>query len=502
MATDNSPPTLFDVGRLFVKYPLRWLGPAVLVAGAASAYALMKPPTWEASQAFIVRAEAGGNVAAPGRFRDLSEMKTFQETLLEIAKNRSVATAALKAVGPPPSVREASTEVWPTANDVSDFVDTIKLAPPKGTEFGSTEVFYLKIRDADPRRAVALADALAEQLLTRYRQLRDERAGSMVRELANAVEIARDDLDQSVAAMKQLESDVGGDLAELRNLEQLGSGDSDLRKLAIELESELRNAETAQRNNKELRTLLIQAQSDPHKLLATPNRLVEAQPALKRLKEGLIDAQLRSSLLLGSMSREHPQVRASLDAEEEVRRHLHAEITAALQGIDAELTLNDQLIADRREKLDEARGRLDHLASLRAEYSSLNGQMQHRMRQLEQAERQLVDARSARAGASSASLLTRIDGPEAGTKPIGPGKTTLLGMGMAVGLLSGIGCLLLTVAPGRRSNADLPTFAAPTHGGTAASCDEETPPVMPELGPLSRQAATSFDLPPSTVVRT
>ena len=94
--------------------------------------------------------------------------------------------------------------------------------------------------------------------------------------------------------------------------------------------------------------------------------------------------------------------------------------------------------------MTKARERLDRLATLRAEYSSLNMQMQHRTRQQEDAERQLLEARAAQAGGSAASLLTRIDAPDAGTRPQGPGRSTLLGMGILGGLVCGVGCLLLT----------------------------------------------------------
>ncbi len=444
MTTSIAPtPTIVDVARLFIRHPLRWLLPAVVVATCASAFALLKPASWEASQALMVRAEASGNAGGAGRFRDLTEMKTLQETLLEIAKNKSVLTAALQKVGAPADY-DASKGAWPSAEAVADLADTVKLVPPKGTEFGSTEVFYLKIRDRSAERAVELADAVTEQLLKRFHQLRDEKAGSMVRELETAVDIARRDVREAVGELQTLESTVGGDLAELRNLEQLGSGDSDLRKLVVELDSELRQAETANRNERELQTLLTAAAADPQQLLSTPNRLLESQPALRRLKEGLIDAQIRSSQLLGSMSRMHPQVRSSLDAEEEIRRHLNTEVQSALKGVQAELALSDEITADRRARLTKARERLDRLATLRAEYSSLNMQMQHRTRQQEDAERQLLEARAAQAGGSAASLLTRIDAPDAGTRPQGPGRSTLLGMGILSGLVCGVGCLLLT----------------------------------------------------------
>ena len=164
-----STPTLADVAKLFLRHPLRWLLPAVVVAACASAFALLKPASWEASQALMVRAEASGNAGGAGRFRDLTEMKTLQETLLEIAKNKAVLTAALREVGPPADF-DAAKGAWPSAEAVADLADTVKLVPPKGTEFGSTEVFYLKIRDNSPERAVQLADAVTDQLLKRFRR--------------------------------------------------------------------------------------------------------------------------------------------------------------------------------------------------------------------------------------------------------------------------------------------------------------------------------------------
>lgn len=435
-------PILSDIVGLFVRHPLRWALPAVVVAALASLFAVAKPVTWEAAVTMTVRAEATNNQGGAGRFRDLSEMKTVQETVLELAKNRAVLDAALRKVGAPADAKDTAS--WPAGSDIDDLSDSLKLVPPKGAEFGSTEVFYLKIKDRDRSRATALADAVADELLARFKTLRNDKAGSMVRELETAVDIARTDLRESVTTLGAFEAKVGGDLAELRNLEQLGSGDSDLRKRANELENELRQAENAERNNQELHDLLSAAQADSSRLLATPNRLLESQPALRRLKEGLIDAQLRTSQLLGSRSTEHPEVRASLDAQDEVRRHLHAELAAAAQGVAGELALGHALVTDRRTKAAEARARLDRLASLRAEYSSLNSQMQYRTRQAEQAERALVDARASQAGATATSLLTKLDKADAGTKPVGPGKTTLIAAGIGGGLMFGIGCLLLT----------------------------------------------------------
>jgi succinoglycan biosynthesis transport protein ExoP len=110
-------------------------------------------------------------------------------------------------------------------------------------------------------------------------------------------------------------------------------------------------------------------------------------------------------------------------------------------------------VKDRQARLTKARERLDYLASLRAEYSSLNAETQSRTRQLETAEKQLVDARAAQAGAAATSLVSRIDSPTAGSRPLGPGKTTIIGAGCVGGLLLGAGLLLLTVTPPTRPAA-------------------------------------------------
>jgi uncharacterized protein involved in exopolysaccharide biosynthesis len=444
----NTPSQVTDFLRLFVRYPLRWLLPAAVVAAGTIGYALVKPPTWQASLALLVRGEASGNLDGPGRFRHLAEMKTLEETLLEVGKSRESLAAALVTVGPP--VDKPATAGWPTSQDVDDLASAVEFVPPKGAEFGATEMFYLRVKARTPDRACALASAVARETFARFRKLRDEKAASVVAELAEAVELAKVKRNESVVALGAIEARVGGDLAELRNLDQMGTGDGDVRKLTVELENELRQAEQVVRTLRELTELLAPAQDDPSRLLATPNRLLESQPALRRLKDGLIDAQLRTSQLLGSMSREHPLVRASLDAEQEVRNRLHAELTAALAGIETELGPAEALVRDRSERLAANRARLDRLASLRAEYSAVNAENQHNTRQLEQAEKLLLDARSAQAGATATSLVSPVGRPDAGSKPVGPGKTMLGLMGIAGGLVVGVGFLLLTVPPPRR----------------------------------------------------
>ena len=86
--------------RILRQYPLHWIGPLVVVTLAAVVFALVRPATWQASQALIVRAEAANGREEPGQFDHADQMKAVQETILEVAKSRGVLEAGVGRGGP------------------------------------------------------------------------------------------------------------------------------------------------------------------------------------------------------------------------------------------------------------------------------------------------------------------------------------------------------------------------------------------------------------------
>ncbi len=341
----------------------------------ALGYALFAARTWEASQTLILRDEAAGGEEGIGRFRRLDDMKVTQETILGIVNGEEVLQGALRDVGPADGAAAAA---FPTGQNVADLRDALRLTPPDGSEFGKTEIFYLKVKDRDPRRAVALCSAVAKRLLESLRKLRNAKAQSMIDELDKSVALSERDLQASTARLGALEARVGGDLAELRMMEMTATGDSDIRRRLNQIETELRAAKLAQRSNEELLRLLQAAKNEPGALLATPNRLLESQPGLRRLKEGLVDAQLHSAKLLGIMSEEHPMVIASRESESEVRSDLHRELAVAISGVNVDLRLTSERVHTLAAQRSETIARLDKLAGLRAAYSTLVADVRHR----------------------------------------------------------------------------------------------------------------------------
>jgi succinoglycan biosynthesis transport protein ExoP len=423
-----------------------WLAPALIVALGVAIYAFVYNDTWEASQALIVRNEAVNNERGPGKFAQPEDMKTIQETISEITRSRGVLEAALKRVGPPADCR--SPEHWPTDRDIESCRKALKLVPPKGAEFGKTEVFYLTVRDHNRARAVELNEAIFEETQIRFQKLRDAKASSMVDELLKTAALAKADLAESSGKLAETEKAVGGDLAELRAMQDIGASDSALRRSAEELRSQIREARTTAAANRELLGILRGAQNDPGRLVAAPSRLLESQPAIKRLKDGLIDAQLATARLLGTRSAEHPLVKAAQEAEEAIGRHLHDELALAIRGIEVELALNVERERLLEEQFAAAKGRLERLAAIRASYEVQAAENRNRAALAERAEQNLAEARSELAGAKAACLISRIDLPDTGAKPVGPGRAVIALSGIVAGLLTGLGIVFLSLPTG------------------------------------------------------
>ena len=488
--TSASQPTLDlrYVLHLLIAYRYRWLAPAVVVGLLAGVYAFaVYRPTWEGSQALIVRNEAAGSQDGPGKFSHADPMKTTQETILELAKSHGVLADALGQL-PPPADYDGLAAVWPRPRDVDALSQALKLVPPKGAEFGKTEVFYLKVQDHDRDRAVALVAAVCDRLETAFQQLRNAKAGSMIDELAKAVTLARADLTEATSQLARIETQVGSDLAELRILHDSSSGDSALRRTITEIRSELRQVGGTAKANHELLTLLKEAQNDPDRVVGIANQLIESQPALRRLKEGLMDAKLRTSQLRGSMSEQHPIVQAAKESEREIGQQLHNELAAAIRGVQIDLRLNIERTALLEDQLAAADRRLGRLSGLRATYANLIAESRNRTTLLERAEQRLAEAQATHATATTASQIARVDVPDAGIRPIGLGRKAITLVGIFGGLAVGWAVLFLTI-PAPASAASGLIAAWPAVGVV----------VVDAVAPLTAMTVQSFSTEPPAI---
>lgn len=436
-------PISFDTGLRLVLGHWRIL--AAVTAGAllcAVGYILVVPDTWVATQAITVRDEAALEDRPENGYGEAEARQNLQETILELANDPKTLQTVLKSVGPPSD--HSSDSSWPTRQDVEDFSEAVTIAPPRGSEFGASDIFYVHVKSADRNRAIALVDAVREQLQLGFQKMRNDRVSSIIAELEATVETARANLDSSTVKVSKIEAEIGSDLGELRGLHNSLSADSSLRRTASEIETELRQARTAEDAGAELAEILRAAEKDPGRLLAAPNQLLESQPALRRLKDGLIDAQLATASLQGRMSEAHPIVQASIEEEKNIGENLHGEIAIALRGVEMELRLSRARCKMLENRLSEISRRLNDLARLRTPYSNALQENESRTELLRRAEDALVSAKAKLAGANASTLLAAVGEPDTGARPVGPGKSIILAGGMAAGSALGLGIILLT----------------------------------------------------------
>lgn len=439
-------PALKSLLATFRNHYWLWVAPALVMTAGAAVYVMVRPEVWSCSQAIVVREEASGNDQRLGRFDSVDSMKAFQETILEVARSRDVIAAALQDVKPP--ARHPAPAHWPTADDIEAMRKQIKISAPKGAEFGRTEVIYVSVGGHTRQDAFDRNASLCDQLQKKLSSLRNAKAGSVIVELEESLRLATHELNGATERLEAMEREVGSDLGELRSLNESGAGSGNLRSALNEVKAELRQATSAMEANQQLHELLARARDDASELLATPSRLLESQPGLSRLKDGLVDAQLRTSELRGKMRGGHPLIVSAERSENEVRQNLHSEIASALRGLEGDGGVIKQRLDALHEQLADLQTRLNRVTSLRVKYSNLVDDVRQRSEIIQQTQRDLADMQASRNAALSTSLLTRFNAPVVGDAPEGPAAVVVIAAGLVGGLAVGVGLIFLLVPPG------------------------------------------------------
>src|SRR5215831_14557312 len=117
--------------------------------------------------------------------------------------------------------------------------------------------------------------------------------------------MAESDLKARTEKLAQFESSIGADLSELCNLNANIGGQGEVSQELQAIEADRRGNDTRRHEDDQLLTLLKAAQEDPRQLVATPSSLLVSQPALSRLKDALVDAQVRTAQMLGTYADDH-----------------------------------------------------------------------------------------------------------------------------------------------------------------------------------------------------
>lgn len=433
------PPNLVrHLCKVMLQWSPLWLATTAASTALGLGYILFfKEDVWVASQALIIRDEVGGTMNRQGRFDNKESLKAAQDTILEIARNPQVVQQALKSQLPanaPPI----------TEKDVNSFIGgQLSVRSPKGSEFGTTEIFYVDVRHNEQEKAVQLNQAICTALERRLQDIRMTRYLGIVNELKYALDIAKEQQATATEKLKKIENDVGENLTDLRSLTDSPSAGGTAKLLLDQLASERRQAESQTRQHQEELRFLDVLEDDPSRVLVAPSNVLNSQPGLKRLCEGLVDSQLQELQLSGRFTDAHPSIRAAKIAREAIRVQLGTELKLARASLQSEINVTEQRVKLLDEQIQKSQDRFAELANIRADYANALAEVRNRTSIIEQIERDLAAADANRRAADQSSLITRIDSPVLSDKPIGPGAKTLLLAAIMAGFLSGVGLVLL-----------------------------------------------------------
>lgn len=433
----STPNVLHNIIRTMLRWSPLWLATTVASTSLGVLYVtFLKQDIWIASQAVIIRDEVGGTLNRQGRFDNKEAMKAAQETIMEIARNPEVIRQALYSIS-------ENSDQPPADEMVRQLLKQFSIRSPKGSEFGTTEIFYIDAADPSKENAIRINTAICDALEKRLQQVRMARYHGIVKELEHSLAIARSQRNEATEKLKEIETEVGQDLSDLRGLTDSLSGGGTVKVQIDQWTNEKRQAEIQYRQLKEDIFFLEHLQEDPSRVLVAPSTLLNAQPGLKKLCEGLVDSTIQESQLTGRFTSNHPSVKAARVARATIRQSLGEELRLAKSTLETELRVTEQRIALLDEQLTAGQHRISSLANIRADYANALAEVRNRTTIMEQIEREHAVAEANRLAAAQESLITRLDAPVAGDKPVGPGKKALICLSIFAGFFSGIGLVLL-----------------------------------------------------------
>lgn len=514
--TITQPTRVSDLVSLVRRHWLLLVIPLALCTLAAAWYAF-KPKMWQASQTLQVRDDLiGESFYKPGRFDSLDSMKTAQETILHTVTDFGVVKNALKTVGPVRGNNKNWLEGKSGSKKVEDLRDRISLVAPNGAEFGTTEVITLQVKSTSPERSAKLVTALLDEIEDKLRNLRCQRLQSMEAELGKSLALTEKDYRSFSQEMRQMEKEVGNDLPTLISMISDGHSSNDIKVALENLRITKRSAEDDYQEVTSLLNAMETTVDNPESIVAMPDKLLEKQPALKRLKDGLVDSQLRLSTLRGQYQDAHPGVIEARYAVDATEAQIRQELTVSLSSLRDQESIQKGRVDRLEREQQNLEERLAKLAKSRVRYATLSSQSKKLNDELAAASHKFTSIKSQCSAAPEASMVIRNDdGPHVEGRPLGPGKTSILGSGILGGLLIGLGLITFFAGPSlpvvqgpanpmgpapqseaagyTSEQSNQQQFAQPEYGSTNSDADR---------GRQQRDIAITTPLPAPTVART
>ncbi|MGQ9563500.1 MAG: GumC family protein [Thermogutta sp.] len=401
----------------------------IIVFLAIAAYGIFKPSQWEANQPLVVRAEALEGSNLPGRFDSDQQRRQVLDTLVAVLHSHPVLETTLREAGLEKPGRGFS---FFRGSDIERLQRSLRVVPPSDTDFGTTDLIYLKVRDSKPERAIHLAQVLVKQADYHLRQILRAKAQATLQELTLAEKNAMEGLQTLTKELQSIEAQLGLDGLTLRSYEEK-LDETSLRAAINDLEDKLAELDSQILTANELIRLLHQITVQTEKLCTIPSTLLENYPTLSHFQQSLREAEVKLIELRGQYGDDHPKMIAAQLALRDLAERLRDEIPTVIQTIENEqkVQLAQKQLLEERRQAEETR--LAAILAMLPRYRELTTQVRSQWEAVRSTQQRLVIARAAAAAAESAELITPIEPPRTGNRPVGPEKITIAAGGLVFG---------------------------------------------------------------------
>ncbi|MEZ6093983.1 MAG: hypothetical protein R3C03_07055 [Pirellulaceae bacterium] len=421
----------------------RWLilVPVAICAILSLAYSFVSPRPYVAAQTLMLRDDLLGDSYKPGRFQSEESLKNAQQTVLHVVRKPAVVCEALKKAFP-----ERYPDLTPDSGTVDSYRDKISIAAPNGAEFGKTDLIILNIAAENQDECNLIATALCDELEINLQAARSDMLLSMENELQIQVDRTSELYRESADNLTRIEKSVGEDLESLRAMVEKNGGSGELQRALEKIRDEKRVAENELDLIEKQLEYLKQFDLNRDSPMATNAELLQMQPALSRLHNGLVDAKLKLATDLGRFLENHPTITEDRNAVARTKAQIEDELGTIEEG----LLLQHRVAADKLLRLKdleaEYRNRSITISDNRVDYQTLSAEVSQRGESLAKLQSNLAEVQSLASTDRSYTLLTRIGAPE-----IRPGKgisrAMLLILGCVFGGLMGLGIAIIANGP-------------------------------------------------------
>ncbi len=426
------------------RYSPVWVTPMILGLAIAGAYnKIFASKTFTARQSLILRDDLMGDAFKPSRFGSQEQLKSAQETVLEIARKPQVIRAVLEQLGPMGSGGHGD---YPSLETIEGVQGNVMLSAPNGAEFGKTEAVVLTVKTADPERSRKFVALLLDQIDSKLNEVRLLRLDSMRSELSQASVNAKKSLETSSQRLQALEKSFGAEITTIRGLNDPQSGSGfDLKLNQIRLEQRQAAAQLA--SAKEQRELLLTAKRNGGKELVTSNELLQLQPALQGVMTNLSAAMAQLAIDEGRYTSLHPELQRSRRAVQQQKRQLFNSLGTTIKGLDSQIQTLSALERRLGKSVVELETKLRTLTEQRVPYATLEEEVKKKAEVYNEVQGRLAQVQSYATSTDEVAMLTRIDKPQVSSRPDQIGASTAGMLGGAVGLVCGLGLVILLSPP-------------------------------------------------------